>query len=121
MQLWEEFKDLNDDLNIAHKNFQDQLKDVVLNSYNVHRRDGKAKYIIRRLYKAYLANPQQLPDKTIQSLFREYKERDNTLNFSDLRNILEIKKKHNFASEKYKNQWTLRHPFYELSVTILLA
>ncbi|KLU67836.1 deoxyguanosinetriphosphate triphosphohydrolase [Desulfosporosinus acididurans] len=95
-----DLSNLNDDLDKAHKKFQDQLKDIVLNSYNVHRMDGKAQYIIRRLYKAYLANPQQLPDKTIQSLFRECKETNNTHNISDLRNILETKKKHNFAIDE---------------------
>ncbi|SCM80989.1 Deoxyguanosinetriphosphate triphosphohydrolase [uncultured Sporomusa sp.] len=63
----------NNDLWIAHDNFQKELRDIVLNSFSVHRMDGKASYIIRRLFKAYLTNPQQIPDKTIYALFREYR------------------------------------------------
>jgi len=36
--------------------------------------DGKANYIIKRLFKAFLSNPQQLPDKTIISFYRNYDE-----------------------------------------------
>lgn len=62
----------SDKFNNAHKAFQDELRKLVLNAHSVQRMDGKARYIIRRIFKAYLSNPQQLPDKTIFSLFKEY-------------------------------------------------
>jgi dGTPase len=62
----------SDGFNDAHKQFQEELRKLVLNAHSVQRMDGKARYIIRRIFKAYLSNPQQLPDKTIISLFREY-------------------------------------------------
>lgn len=34
--------------------------------------DGKANFIIRQLIKAYVTNPQQLHDKTIFNLYRNY-------------------------------------------------
>ena len=41
------------------------LKNRILNSFQVQRMDGKGKYIIRRLFEAYLNNPRQLHDSTI--------------------------------------------------------
>jgi dGTPase len=34
--------------------------------------DGKANYIIKKLFKAFISNPQQLPDKTIESFYKNY-------------------------------------------------
>ncbi len=48
---------------------QKKLKDSILNSYQVQRMDGKARFLIRQLAKAYLSNPQQLPDYIIKQLF----------------------------------------------------
>ena len=50
---------------VADKSFQDFLKNRVLNSFEVQRMDGKGRFIIRRLFKAYLTNPRQLHDSTI--------------------------------------------------------
>ncbi|NIA23830.1 MAG: dNTP triphosphohydrolase [Proteobacteria bacterium] len=49
--------------------FKKQLKKGILNSYEVQRMDGKAKFIIRQLAKAYLSNPQQMHDGMINQLF----------------------------------------------------
>lgn len=50
---------------VAHDDFQDFLKNRVLNSFEVQRMDGKGTYIIRKLFKAYLTNPKQLSDATL--------------------------------------------------------
>ncbi len=52
--------------------FHKFLKDRVLNSFEVQRMDGKGRFIIRRLFKAYLTNPRQLHDITIKFVFKIY-------------------------------------------------
>lgn len=59
------------------KKFKEYLKNRILNSFKAQSMDGKANYIIKRLFKAYLSNPQQLPDKTIISFYRNYNENSN--------------------------------------------
>ena len=54
------------------KRLQVFLKDRILNSFEVQRMDGKGKYILRRIFKAYLTNPRQLHDATIYFVFRLY-------------------------------------------------
>jgi dGTPase len=49
--------------------FKDDLKNIVLNSQSAQMMDGKGNFIIRKLFEAYLTNPQQLPDNTIHHLF----------------------------------------------------
>ena len=49
------------------------LKDHILLSELAQSMDGKAAYIIKQLVKAYLTNPQQLPDKTICSIIDDWK------------------------------------------------
>lgn len=41
------------------------LKYSILDSYEVQRMDGKGAYIIRKLIRAYMSNPQQLPNEYI--------------------------------------------------------
>ncbi len=53
------------------KGLKEHLNSKILNSYPVQQMDGKGRFIIRRLFKAYLTNPQQLPDKTIITLVGE--------------------------------------------------
>jgi len=58
-----------EELRVDQKILQENLKNSILNSYQVQRMDGKASFIIRQLAKAYLSNPQQLPDNMIKQLF----------------------------------------------------
>jgi dGTPase len=44
------------------------LRDRVLNSFHAQRMDGVGRYVIRNLAEAYMANPQQLPDKIVGAL-----------------------------------------------------
>ena len=57
------------------------LKYSILDSYEVQRSDGKGAYIIRKLIRAYMSNPQQLPNEYINrfvktELFRNLSEND---------------------------------------------
>lgn len=58
------------------KLFHKYIKDRIINSGAAQRMDGKSNYIILQLVKAYLNNPQQLPDITIMSLYRNYNDFD---------------------------------------------
>lgn len=66
--------DYNKNFGEQEKNFKKYLKNRILNSFKAQSMDGKSNYIIKRLFKAYSSNPQQLPDKTIRSFYRNYKE-----------------------------------------------
>lgn len=52
------------------KKFQKLLKDHVINSYSAQVLDGKGAYIIKRLFKAYFTNPNQMQDSAVRALFR---------------------------------------------------
>jgi dGTPase len=65
--------DYEDDFKKIEKQFSDYLQETILNSYQVKRIDAKARYIIVGLFKAFLDNPQQLPDQTIMNFYRNYK------------------------------------------------
>lgn len=53
------------DLVQADQKLHEILKHAILDSYNVQIADGKGAYIIRCLLKAYMSNPQQLPDDIV--------------------------------------------------------
>src|SRR5699024_36262 len=52
--------------------FKKYLYNNILYSELAQSMDGKADYIIRQLFKAYLSNPQQLPDKTITTICHNF-------------------------------------------------
>jgi dGTPase len=62
----------------SEKEFHKFLKDRILNSFEVQRMDGKGRFIIRRLFKAYITNPRQLHDSTIHYVFRLYSGNEKT-------------------------------------------
>lgn len=76
------------------------LRNRILNSHMAQTMDGVGQHVIKELFKAYVINPQQLPDKTIvklfKNLYREHKETlniykykdSNRYNVGELRNIL---------------------------------
>jgi len=92
------------------KIFKEYLENRILYSFKTKCMDAKAEYIIRKLFKAYLNNPQQLPDKTIASFYGNYDEKNVKVGaylcpafIGDLRKRLKtdyIKKQNN---KKYKN------------------
>ena len=61
----------------ADKSFGKYLSHHILYSELAQSMDGKASYIIRQLFKAYLTNPQQLPDKTIMSIVQNWCEKNS--------------------------------------------
>lgn len=64
---------LEDDLLESDKKFQEFVSNRILNSHKAQSMDGKGNFVIRELFKAYVTNPQQLPDKTIAKLFDNLK------------------------------------------------
>lgn len=54
----------------CEKNYQDIIWKRILLSHLAQSMDGKSKYIIERLFKAFITNPQQLADGTIKNLFK---------------------------------------------------
>lgn len=58
------------DLKTFDKRFQQLLKSHVLNSYAAQALDGKGAYIIRKLFKAYYTNPNQMQDSAVKDLFK---------------------------------------------------
>ena len=73
---YEELKksiNLSEKTSIADSEFQKYISKRVLNSHKAQRMDGKGNYIIRELFKAYITNPQQLPDNTIRRLAKNIK------------------------------------------------
>jgi dGTPase len=67
----------NKDTNVL-ETFNNLISSQVLNSYEVNCFDGKSKYIIRKLFDAYFANPLQLPDNTLKRIDREIKRFDKS-------------------------------------------
>ena len=96
--------DFNEDFKMQDKKFQKYIWNRILHSHTAQCMDGKGNFIIRELYKAYLTNPQQLPDKTIQILFKNLKDEDICINsegqrVGELRD--ELDKLHSKINKKY--------------------
>ena len=66
------------------KELQKLLSNKILNSEKAQRMDGLGSYVIGKLFEAYTHNPQQLSDKTIESLYNNIK-----LQEDELKSILE--------------------------------
>lgn len=95
------------------KEFQSYLVNRILNSHLAQSMDGKSDFIIRQLIKAYVSNPQQLPDKTIISLYKssyleedwekDYKNKSQKYIVGELRN--KLKRDHTSNSQNdYKGK-----------------
>lgn len=50
----------------------------IINSFNVNRFDGKGKFILRQLFKAYYENPRQMPRKQLVVLVKNIEKTMNT-------------------------------------------
>lgn len=59
--------------NIKTEKFKNTIKASIHHSRNVERMNEKGKYIIRKLFEAYYAHPQQLPDGPILHLLVDLK------------------------------------------------
>ncbi len=76
-----------------NKKIEQYIDKRIINSYNVNRFDGKAKFIIRQLFKAYYENPKQM-NKTqlnyLSSLINYNMDNYYELNFSDGTRVRDI-------------------------------
>lgn len=61
------FSKIGQTLNDKIKEF---IEKRIINSFNVNRFDGKGKFILRQLFKAYYENPRQMPTKQLMILIR---------------------------------------------------
>lgn len=73
---------------------ENYIKYKILNSYNVNRSDGKAIFIVRRLFKAYYENPRQMPKYRLKMLSSLIKKNSH--------NIYKIKFKKEEQTEEIK-------------------
>lgn len=65
-------KKIEDDYKKVLKHLGDKIKKMVLTSQNVKRMDSRGEFIIRKLFEAYAMNPVQMPNSTLNAVFREY-------------------------------------------------
>jgi len=77
-----------DNKNKAITEFEKNQRDTILKSEIVEKNDGKASYILRKLFKAYITNAHQLPDEGLWKIFLALKEEKN---FNNLIIIEKIK------------------------------
>ena len=97
-------------LSLNEQKFQLFLKTRILNSHLAQSMDGKADYILRNLIKAFITNPQQLPNGTIAKFYQRYLSDEEYLSFKGEDPISmngrfrdRLRKDHNIiANEKYK-------------------
>lgn len=68
------------------------LERRILNSFDVQRMDGKGRFLIRRLFKAYLTNPNQLSDTTLSFVYRIFQKKHEEYPEKSPREIAEIRK-----------------------------
>lgn len=61
-----------EDFSDCESKFHNFLKNKILNSYTAQKMDGKAEFIIRKLFEAFVNNPQQMPDKTIIFFYNNF-------------------------------------------------
>lgn len=55
------------------KAFQNTITNRVLSSYDIQTADAKGKYIIKKIFQAYYATPQQLPNHCVYEFLSAYK------------------------------------------------
>ena len=54
------------------KKFEKTIADRVLSSYDIQTADAKGKYVIRKIFQAYYATPQQLPNHCVYEFLSAY-------------------------------------------------
>jgi dGTP triphosphohydrolase len=59
----------NDEKQAKIDDFKEKQKNTILKSESVEKNDGKAGYILTRLFKAYISNSHQLPDMGLKMIF----------------------------------------------------
>ncbi len=70
-------KDLSqDEFKKSLNDFEEIQKSTILKSEIVEKNDGKAGYILRRLFKAYITNPHQMPNESLTRILSSLEEED---------------------------------------------
>lgn len=70
---------------------EEYIKVKILNSYNVNRFDGNSRYIIKQLFKAYYANPRQMPKSNLEKF--QSKAKKVCSKFYDIKLIIDDEEK----------------------------
>jgi dGTPase len=91
------------------KSIQTFLKNRILNSYKAQQMDGKGRFVIRRLFKAYITNPRQLFDSTVVCVFRNYE--SSTINGDEYNKQLIGKLRDKIDSASYKS-----NPLFQIAL-----
>ena len=58
----------------VNEKIDEYIEQGIIFSFNVSRFDGKGKYILRQLFKAYYENPRQMPEKELTILIKRIKQ-----------------------------------------------
>ena len=99
--------------NKIYKELKKIVHSRILTSYEVARFDWKARFIIRRLFKAYYSNPRQMPEYILERMFKEVKK---TIDESKIRFYFETDEKIEELKEiDYKND----REYFESYIKIL--
>ncbi len=69
--------DVKDSLAEGVEKFSKEIISRVLSSCQIQRADAKGRYIIRKIFQAYYATPQQLPDDCVYSFYVHYHALEN--------------------------------------------
>lgn len=86
------FFGFSDEFKKADNQFSDYLCNHILYSNVAQCMDGKASFIIRQLVKAYLTNPQQLPDGTIIAIIGDWNDVNSVQDINIMQHMTEASK-----------------------------
>jgi dGTPase len=85
-QIKKRFSFKETDFGKMNDSLQEKLRNYILNSYEAQRMDGRGDYIVRKLFEAFLTNPQQMSDGPVRRLANELSIQDP--NIGNIRNML---------------------------------
>ncbi len=75
IKFWFVHDDHENPINDALKIFKKKTQNTILKSEIVEKNDGKATYILKRLFKAYMTNSHQLPDEGLKHILFSLREK----------------------------------------------
>ena len=96
----------DDEFSNAEKRLHHYLYGIIINSHLAQKMDGKSDFLLRQLLKAYVTNPQQLPDGTINTLFMNLNKNIESIKDTDTikyNNVTDTLKKLEIQTSNLKN------------------
>lgn len=72
IKLKQEAEEAKRKYEIVMNHLKHEIKKMILTSQNVKRMDNRGGYIIRKIFESYAGNPEQMPNRTLNAVFREY-------------------------------------------------